>query len=264
MRFGCCSNMVAVQKNGTGIEIIEQLREIGYDYIEMPLSSIMALTDKEYFQLKERVLNSGIKCEACNNFFPPDMRLTGPEVDMGKIKNYLEKAFERASELGVEIIVFGSGPAKYVPEGFSMERAWQQLVALLRITHDLVEPYGITIVIEPLRKYECNIVNTLREGLKLAKEVHRDTIKCLVDLYHLDVEKEEPSAILEAGEYLRHVHFAMPKGRVYPKDFGEYDYKPFIENLKKINYQHRLSVEAYSNNFNEEAIASLNLLKKYF
>ena len=264
MRFGCCSNLVAAQKDAVGIEVIGLAKEIGYDYIEMPLTSIMALTEAEYLHLKKTILNSGIKCEACNNFFPVNMRLTGSEVHFNEVENYLRKAFDRASQLGTKSIVFGSGPSKYVPKGFPMDKAWQQSVDLLRFIDELAKPYDITIVLEPLRKFECNIVNTLGEGLKLAKVVDRDNIKCLVDLYHMDAENEDSTVILEAKGYLRHIHFAMPKGRVYPKDMNEYNYKPFIDNLKKIDYQHRISIEALSDNFAEDAKISLKFLKNSF
>ena len=264
MRFGCCSNLVAEQKDGTGIERIEQIKEIGYDYIELPLTSIMALSHEEYLVLKERINKSGIKCEACNNFLPTDMRLTGLKVDMGKVSSYLEKAFNRASQIGVKTMVFGSGPAKYVPEDFPMDKAWEQLVELLRYMSTVAKPYDITIVLEPLRKFECNIINTLNEGLKLAKDADRDNIKCLVDLYHMDIEKENPKVITEAKGYLNHIHFVMPVGRVYPKDINEYNYQPFIDSLKHIGYQDRISIEAYSDNFLEDAAASLKFLKEYF
>lgn len=69
---------------------------------------------------------------------------------------YVEKALYRASQLGVEFIVFGSGPAKAVPEGFPMEVAWKQLVDLLRVMDTAAKKHSITIVIESLRKQECN------------------------------------------------------------------------------------------------------------
>ena len=43
MRFGCCGSMVAKQPDKTGVEIVEQIKEIVYDYIELPLSDMMAM-----------------------------------------------------------------------------------------------------------------------------------------------------------------------------------------------------------------------------
>jgi len=115
MRFGCCLNMVASDADGTGIEHIEKLSELGYDYVELPLAEMMMLSEEKFDSLKRRVQDSGIACEVCNNFFPKTMRLTGEEVHMDTILTYAEKALDRARELGVQYVVFGSGPAKNVP-----------------------------------------------------------------------------------------------------------------------------------------------------
>lgn len=264
MKYGCCGSMIAVQPDGTGIEIAEQLKKIGYDYIELSLSHMMRLTNYEFDEMIRKLLDAGIKCEACNNFFPPDLKLTGPSVRMEPIVLYTEKALERASRLGAEIVVFGSGPAKNVEKGFPMSKAWEQLVGLLRIINDIANKYEITIVIEPLRKLECNIINSVSEGLCLAKEINKSNIKLLVDYYHMTIENESLEILTEAKNYIRHVHLARVDGRTFPKEIDEDRYSPFIKSLKQINYNRRISVEAYSKNFNEDAKLALGFLKKYF
>ncbi len=265
MRFGCCGNMVAVEPDKTGIEIVEKIREIGYDYIELSLAHISKLSDEEFKKLITRLDNSGLKCEACNNFFPPEIRLTGDHVDYEKIEKYLELVLSRADILGVDVIVFGSGPAKMVPEGFSIEKAWQQLIELTQYISDIVSKYNITIAIEPLRKAECNIINKISEGLRMVKGINRNNVKLLVDFYHLRSEEENPSIIRECKGYLKHVHFARFEGRTFPKEIEEDEfYLPFINNLKEIGYNERISIEAYSSDFYNDAYKSLKLLKKYF
>lgn len=264
IRFGCCGNMVAVKPDGIGIEILEQLNEIGYDYIELSLSHITALEEEKFLKLKSILDTSRTKCEVCNNFFPPQIRLTGSDTRIDEIMEHIKKALNRASQMGTKIIVFGSGPAKNIPADFPHEKAWIQIVDLLKNVDSLAATYGITIAIEPLRKAECNIVNTLSEGLKLAKEVNREHIKLLVDFYHMSIEKEDPEVIFEAGDVLKHVHFARSEGRIFPKDILEDNYMPFISNLKKSGYVGRISVEAYSKDFYRDAAMALAFLKKYF
>ena len=41
MRYGCCLNMVAKGEDKTGIEWIETLAEMGFDYAELQLAEIM-------------------------------------------------------------------------------------------------------------------------------------------------------------------------------------------------------------------------------
>ncbi|MBV5323413.1 sugar phosphate isomerase/epimerase, partial [bacterium] len=123
--------MLARPGNEVGAELIEDLWKSGFDYVELSLAHIAALAEDDYRKLRQRLKQSGINSEACNNFFPSSIKLTGPEFDMSKIMVYVNLAMERAALLDVKIIVFGSGPAKMVPVGFSRASAQQQLVELL-------------------------------------------------------------------------------------------------------------------------------------
>jgi len=261
MRIGYCTNLIATQIDGTGSEWIEKGKENGFDYVELPLAQMVDLNDKEFLSLKEKVGSSGLKCEACNNFFPASIRLTGNDVDYGKTEAYLDKALGRAAQLGVKVIVLGSPKSKNVPEGYPMDKAWSQLVELLRTIDPLVRTRGITVVIEPLNKGESNIINTAAEGLQLAKAADRENIKLLIDYYHLVMERENPEIILDAGSYIKHIHFANPAGRVYPAEKVD-GYVRFVDLLKRIGYEERISIEAYSKDFCHDAKRSVKILRQ--
>lgn len=261
MRIGYCTNLIATQIDGTGSEWIEKGKECEFDYVELPLAQMMDLDDGAFLSLKERVGVSGLKCEACNNFFPGHVRLTGNAVDYGKIEAYLDKALGIAAQLGVKVIVFGSPKSKNVPEGYPMDKAWSQLVELLRHIDSLVRTKGITVVIEPLNKMESNIINTAAEALQLVKAVDRENIKLLVDYYHLVMEKEDPEIMSDAGSYIKHIHLANPAGRVYPSK-AEDGYIHFINLLKRIGYEERISIEAYSKDFRHDAKRSVEMLRQ--
>jgi len=263
MRFGCCVNMLAQGADRTGIEHLEQLKEIGYDYIELPLAQMMELSDEMFQKLCDRVLQSGIHCEVCNNFLPRHIQLTGNQVNRQAVSNYLDVALHRAVMLGVKKIVFGSAESRNVPDGFSKPTAYQQVIDFLSDLNERVCEQKITIVIEPLNKRESNLINTVQEGLELAKAVRKSHVKLLVDYYHLTAENESPEILLTAADWIDHVHFAKSQSRVFPK-LGDGDhYEPFFICLKQINYDMRVSVEAYSNQVQKDAPSALNLLKSF-
>lgn len=264
MRFGCCLNMVAKNPDGTGIENIEIAAKAGFDYVELPLAEMMQLPEDQFKQLKDKLKSSNIRCEACNNFFPKTMRLTGEKVSPDLIE-YVEQALNRAQQLGVEYITFGSGAAKNVPENFSKKEGYMQVVGLLKLIAPISRAYGITIVIEPLRKAECNIINTFAEACELAHVVNHENVRALVDYYHMMEEKEPIENLVITGkEYLRHVHFARHQGRSYPKKIDEEDYKPFIEALRAIDYNGRVSCEAYTKDFAASAPKAVEFFKENF
>ncbi|MFT4007604.1 MAG: hypothetical protein QM683_19040 [Lacrimispora sp.] len=69
---------------GTGY--IPALASSGYDYMELPLAQVMALSEEEFEQLLSEVEQSGIPCECCNNYFPASIRQTGETVSEQEIK----------------------------------------------------------------------------------------------------------------------------------------------------------------------------------
>ena len=112
---------------------------------------------------------------------------------------YVKKAFARLNRLGVKILCFGSGGARRVPEGFPKEEAFKQLVDFGKRIAPEARAQGITVVIEPLRRQETNIINTAGEGLALVKAVNDPNFELLIDFYHLASEKEDPAIILTPG-----------------------------------------------------------------
>jgi len=159
------------------------------------------------------------------------------------------------------VIVLGSPKSRNVPEGYPMDKAWSQLVELLRYIDPLVRTKGITVVIEPLCKLESNIINTAAEGLRLVKAAGPENIKLLIDYYHLVMERENPEIILDAGSYIKHIHFANPAGRVYPAEKVD-GYIRFMDLLKRIGYAGRISIEAYTKDFSHDARRSVEILRQ--
>lgn len=264
MKIGCCTNMIATGPDKTGIEFTEALAALGFDYVELPLAELTALSTQAFDSLAQRVEVSGIRCETCNNFFPKTIRLTGDGVNTTEIDIYVEKALSRAKGLGVDYVVFGSGPAKNVPDGFPREVGYRQVVEMLQRIAPMAEQQGIGVVIEPLRSAECNLINSFAQGCALAKDVDRENVKVLVDYYHLTEEQEPVEHIATmGGDYLRHVHFARYDGRSYPVNAGEdRGYESFFNALAAAGYKGRISLEAYTSDFLAQAPAALAFLRK--
>lgn len=260
MRFGCCGSMISPHRDPLGAEIVEELAASGFDYLELSLRDLAALAEPEVAKLQKRIGAAGIRCEACNNFFPAEVRLTGPEASIPRAMEYAARALERAAQLGVSIVVFGSADAKNVPPGYSHSDAWRQIVELLQTLGPVAGKLDITIVIEPLNRRESNIVCTAAEGLKLAREVAHPNIQLLIDYYHLRLESEAPDIVLEAGNAVRHVHFGEPAGRVFPIE-AKPEYEGFFACMRQIDYDARCSIEAYTTDFSRDAGRALAVLK---
>jgi sugar phosphate isomerase/epimerase len=248
----------------TSLANIDAAKTAGFDYVELATSEIAGLSDAAFEQAATHIRQAGISTPAANLFLPATVKVTGAAIDQAQQMAYVRKAFARLSRLGTQIVVFGSGGARMVPEGFPKDRAFQQLVEFGRRIAPEARAHGITIAIEPLRHEETNIINSAAEGLDLVNAIGDANFQLMIDFYHLSSEKEDPAIIGRAGAHIRHLHMANPAGRVFPRRWEEYDYAPFFAALKQIGYGQRISVEASTKDLPADAPVAIALLRQAF
>ena len=254
MRFGIC----------TGLENVNRLAEVGYDYIELGVqNALMPEADETEFQeIRDQVAEAPLKPEAYAGFIPRNLRVVGDNVDFPRLSHYVETACRRSSEIGGEIIVYGSSGSRNIEDGYSEERGLDEIAEFLDMAADHAENYGITIVVEPICMKEGNIIRTVSDGLAIVKRVDRKGIKALADLYHIWQENEPMQNIIDAGPWLAHIHIAEPVKRSYPGN-DDFDFTVFFNALKDANYNGRISCECKFDNFNSDVETALKTMKKY-
>lgn len=246
------------------LKTIDAAKAAGFDYLELGTSEIAALPDDEFEKAAAHIKEVGLPVPVTNLFLPAALKVTGPQTDRDQQMVYVKKAFARLARLGTEIVVFGSGGARRVPEGFPKEDAFKQLVEFGKRIAPEARAHGLTIAIEPLRRQETNIINSTAEGLELVKAIDHPNFQLMVDFYHLASEKEDPEIVVRAKDHIRHLHTANPEGRVFPLEWSEYDYAPFFARLRQIGYDKRISVEASTKDFPGEAPRAIALLRGAF
>jgi sugar phosphate isomerase/epimerase len=117
-------------------------------------------------------------------------------------------------------------------------RALECLADLCRTAERL----GVTILLEPLNRYECDYINTLADGMKVAAEIGAPNLKLLADTFHMNIEEVDLAASLRAtGARLGHVHLA-DTNRQAP-GHGHLNVAGVLEALVEIGYQGYLSFE---------------------
>jgi len=247
MNIGYCVNMVASEfdRTGIGMDRAGIAFEEMFDYVELPMAQMMALSDMDFrTQVLEPVRERGISVEASNNFAPASLRLTGGDANMNEAADYAKRALDRAAQLGVKVIVFGSSGARNCPAFFSKQAALQQLAKFLRFLGDEGQARGIRFAIEPLNRGESNLVNTLEEGFELARMTDHPHVGVLADSYHFLLGREDTAYLESVADKLFHVHLAQPLGRSLPLEPEEH-FDAFMSALQRGGYDGRMSLEAY-------------------
>ena len=251
MKFGFCT--------GDDCERVAVAAGVGADYVETGFETLTNEDGAAYEAFRAALDRHGIRCESANCFIPGSMKLTGEAVDYDALRRYVGRGMERGAAVGLKTVVFGSGGARNVPEGFSFCEAFRQLTFFLReIAGPLAERHGVNVVVEPL--WDSNIINTAKEGAMLAAAADRPNVFGLVDLFHMDKMHDKIDNIRDLKGHVMHAHIAEPSRRVYPLSAEEYDYRSFIDALEAAGCP-RCSVEARCDDFAAEAPVTMQLLR---
>jgi len=218
---------------------------LGYDYAEGPVGVFLKPMDDEaaFATVLEEVQDADISVPVLNCFMPGSIKVVGPDFDTGQQDAYVTTVVQRAARMGAEYIVFGSGGARNVPEGFLRESAWEQLVDFMTRAGQLAAKAGVVLVIEPLNTGECNLINSVAEGAQLVEAVNLPSVQLLVDAYHMLREGEPFEAITPHVHLIKHAHLATNANRMAPGAEAE-DFSGFFAALKEGGYKGRVSIEA--------------------
>ncbi len=233
MRWGICA----------GLDRLDEAARAGFDYAEISVDILAPDEDDAVFEsTAERIRQALLPVEAANCFLPGSLRVTGPDVDRDALRRHMEIVLRRAGRMGLAIVVFGSGGARRLPDGFPVERGWQQLDESARIAAEIGARYGVTIAMEPLFQRGCNFFNRVDQGAAMVDRVNHPRLRLLADLFHMHAEAEPFRHVVAAGGRLGHVHLATP---AIPAT-GEgthYEFDGFFAALRAAGYDGRVSLE---------------------
>jgi sugar phosphate isomerase/epimerase len=241
------------------------VKEAGYDYLEPTVGGFLVpdKDDSVFSANLEEQKRLGAKIVSCTVFLPGGLKVTGNETTHDGILAWAEITFRRAQQAGISYIVFGSGGARRVPDGFDKQKATEQFISLCKRLAPLAQKYNVTVVVEPLNTGETNLINSLKEGAEIVEAVNHPNIRLLCDIYHMLRENEPASEIVKYGNYIRHCHIAEKETRSAPGTQGD-DFTAYFNALKQINYKGCVSVESGWDDFETRLVPALQYMKQQF
>jgi sugar phosphate isomerase/epimerase len=168
------------------------------------------------------------------SFTDPD-----PEVRAAAVAR-IQSHIPLAAELNALIII---GLIRGItPEGQTHAQSMGYFVEAMQACAEAARPAGVGFAIEPLNRYETDLLHTVDEGLAFLDEVGLENVGLLLDTFHMNIE--EPSiegSIRRCGDRIFHVHLA-DSNRWYP-GAGHIDFASVVKTLRDIGYDGWLSGE---------------------
>ena len=137
-------------------------------------------------------------------------------------------------------------PNIHVMAGFAQGRdAHETFVENLRYACEKAAPHGITILIEPLNKYDAPgyFLTTTDQALAVIVDVGTTNLKLMFDCYHVQLMEGDLTHRIEALlPAIGHIQFASVPDRGAP-DHGEVNYSHIFSTIAGLGYHAPLGAE---------------------
>jgi sugar phosphate isomerase/epimerase len=218
---------------------IIKIKNFGYDGVELAVRDPQKL---DVASLKSMLTKIDIPVSAIGTgqaYAEEGLYLTHPDRDIREMAIERIKSHMVLAESLSTLLIIGLLRGKTEP-GIDSDKINNWLIEALKELSDFNE--NVKLAIEPINRYETDIVNTVKSGLDLIEKIDRKNIGLLLDTFHMNIE--EPSiteSIKIAKSSLFHFHIA-DSNRWHP-GAGHINFKEVLETLNNIGYDNYISAE---------------------
>jgi sugar phosphate isomerase/epimerase len=128
------------------------------------------------------------------------------------------------------------------PKGVAQADAMDSLVESLKDLCEAAAEQHVRLALEPINRYETDLVNSVDSGLKLIDQVGAENLGLLLDTFHMNIEEAViEDSIRACGERIFHFHVA-DSNRWYP-GAGHLNFRSILDTLAATGYDGFVSGE---------------------
>jgi sugar phosphate isomerase/epimerase len=231
--------------SGSFSERLEKAQRLGYDGVELMTAQPGELNPRE-LGLQLRACSLQVAAVASGPIFMVDgltLLASSPET-AGKASDRLEGLVILAEALEAPIVTIGSfrGRAAWVGGADAPKLLMEML--LEAAAH--AARRGVRLALEPLNRYETDLIRNSAEGLQFLAEAAHPCLGLLLDTFHMNIEEPDIQAALlrvhSAGK-LFHVHLG-DSNRLPPGE-GHFNFSGLVRMLQAQGYAGYLSAELF-------------------
>jgi len=227
------------------MEPLRKAAKMGFDVFEIPIED-PASFDAE--KVKAALDESGLRAVTCGAFGPTrDLTHEEPKYRQ-ECLDYIRATLKLAEKWGSNVLC---GPAysavgkrrQVSPEQKKVE--WDLAVKGLREAGKMAADHGVTLALEPLNRFETDLINTCAQAVQLVKDVGLNSVGIHLDTFHMNIEEKcVEEAVKLAGKRLAHCH-ACENDRGAPGT-GQVHWKAWAKALRKVKYDGAVVIESFT------------------
>ncbi len=225
---------------------IRKAAEYGYDGVELALKDASEL-QPEILRKWLKETNVEVSCITTGQIFADrGLHFTHPDP---AVRNKTIQVFTELIDFAAEFggIINAGRTRGYVAPNQTREEVEALFVETMRTLCDRAAKKNVSILIEPVNRYEINFINNLDEGAALLEKVQRNNCGLHADVFHMNIEDDNiKDSLIRNGKWVRYIHFA-DSNRLAP-GLGHIDFQEIFDGLKQIDFNGWASVEILPGN----------------
>ena len=226
---------------GDFTEGIRKGKELGFDGVELHIANP---ADVDVQALRQTFAETGTGLTAIGTgraYVNEGLSLTDSDEEkrQAAVKR-LEEFLTMAEKFRAAVIIGCMRGNVSSPE--ELPQALERLKESMRHLDSLAGRLGVTIVFEPINRYENNFLCNIEETAGFIDENGLKNTGLLIDTFHMNIEEADIcGSIRQNAAKIRYVHIA-DSNRLYPGG-GHLDFERILKTLDEIGYHGVLSAE---------------------
>lgn len=234
------------------IALFPKIKSMGYDAVEIPVEYPEKIDAKK---VKAALEQNGLEAIVCGAF-GPTRDLTHDDHEVHKncfmyIRECLDFCNEWNSTFLAGPMYSAVGKARMVSTE-QRKKEWERAVTNVYNVCLMAGARNLQIALEPLNRFESDMVNTADDVLRLVKDINHPAAKIMLDGFHMAIEERcIEQAITSAGDNL--IHLQVSENYRGTPGTGQTPWQSFKQGLRKIDYKGTISIESFTPEIKELA-----------
>lgn len=207
MRFGFNLLLWTTFVEAEHAPLFEKLKRLGYDGVEIPSGDGPV---DHYHSVRKLADDAGLACTAIA-MATPEADPTSPDAAVRQAGlDRIKSRIECAHILGSPIL---GGPLyaahKLFHDELPGDEEFKRSAEVLAQAGEFAEQAGVTLCLEPLNRFEVQLVNTTADARRIVDLAGHARVAIHYDTHHAHIEETSHENAFEVcGEHVGHVHFS--------------------------------------------------------
>ncbi len=235
-------------------ELAPKVKSMGFDILEIACEDPALLNVAIIRDILTSYQLSTIICGVLG----PDRNISSADPSTREnARQYIRWLVDAAAYLGSPVVcgpLYSAVGKAHLEDDRARAAEWNRAVSEIRAIADYAHAAGVKLALEPLNRFENDMINTVSQGMQLIEEVGRGNVGLHLDTFHMHLEeKNSPTAIRLAGDRIFHFH-ACENDRGVPGS-GQVHWQEITQAIKDVSYQGPIVIESFTSQVKEIARA---------